>query len=183
MRAIIILYSIAIMFSCNDHNNNLVTEKDQLEKENDSQEKVTESDQKDSIPAAATDSTDTVLVEKAGTHPISLQWISWDKKGAVKVAPVGDGWYSIKGSQENKEGDFLKIDGKIKRVSEKELEFDGIIETKVNYNNGGEACVKNGKQVFAAKGNRKYYRLQHMDNCEGGRVVDYVDIYPGNSSL
>ena len=61
--------------------------------------------------------------------------------------------------------------------------FEGKIETRVAYNNHGEVCVKTGKQIFYGKGDRKYYRLQNMENCEGGRLVDYVDIYPGTSDL
>ena len=125
----------------------------------------------------------TQVGNREGIHPISLQWISWDKKGEVSVKPDTDGWYSINGSQANAEKDYLKINGKIRRITAKELEFEGSIEIKVSYNNNGEPCIKTGKQSFVAKGNRKYYRMQDMTNCEGGALVDYVDIYPGTSSL
>jgi hypothetical protein len=121
--------------------------------------------------------------KKAGKHPITLQWISWDKPGSAEIKPLTGDWYSINGSQRTNDGDYLTIDGKIRRISEKELEFEGTIVTKVKYNNNGEACVKKGKQKFYAKGNRKYFRLQNMQNCEGGMLVDYVDIYAGTSSL
>src|SRR5690606_4841805 len=104
--------------------------------------------------------------------------------GYVDVAPLSEGWYTISGSQASKNGnEYLKIDGKIRKLSEKELEFDGIIETLISSNNNGEVCKKEGKQTFYAKGNRKYFRLQNMTNCEGGMLVDYVDIYPGTSGL
>ncbi len=122
-------------------------------------------------------------VKKAGKHPVSLQWIGWDNRGSVNIAPMDDEWYSIKGSQKNKAGDYLTIDGKIKRTGNKELEFDGEIVTKVSHNNDGEPCIKTGKQIFYGKGDRTYFRLQDMTNCEGGMLVDYVDIYPGTSSL
>lgn len=122
-------------------------------------------------------------VKYAGKHPITLQWISWDQPGSALVKPLDDIWYSIKGSQKNKEGDYLQIDGKIRRLDQKTLEFEGTIITKVNYNNNGQACVKEGKQIFYGKGSRSYYRLQNMGNCEENNVVDYVDIYPGKSSL
>jgi len=48
----------------------------------------------------------------------------------------------------------------------------------VNLNNG-EECVREGEYNFKATGKRQYWRLQEMDNCEGGNVVDYVDIYFG----
>ncbi|RYF90305.1 MAG: hypothetical protein EOO03_03995 [Chitinophagaceae bacterium] len=120
---------------------------------------------------------------KAGTHPISLQWIGWNKPGKATVKPGDDGWYSISGSQKSADGDYVKIDGKIRRLSAKELEFDGSIETKVSSIFGGKPCIRKGAQRFFAKGNRTYWRLQQMENCEGGNLVDYVDIYPGTSSL
>lgn len=123
------------------------------------------------------------LPQGAGRHAITLQWVGWDKPGTALLVPSDDGWYSIEGTQSNEEMARLVIKGKIRRISSKELEFDGIIETTVPYNNGGEPCIKEGKQRFYAKGNRKYYRMQQMLNCEGGNLVDYVDIYPGGSSL
>lgn len=120
---------------------------------------------------------------KAGKHPITLQWISWDNPGYAEVTPIANSWYLISGTQNNENGDYLKIEGKIRRLSEKELEFEGRIETLVSSINKGEPCIKEGKQTFYGKGNRKYFRLQNMTSCEGGMVVDYIDIYPGTSSL
>lgn len=172
----------ALLVCCNDPDNSAAAGNKQLQKQNDSLANIVAPGRKDSNTVATTapviDTTG-----KAGVHPISLQWISWDKKGEAGINPLGDGWYSIKGEQVNAEKDRLTIEGKIRRLSEKELEFEGVIETAVSYNNGGQPCVKNGRQVFVAKGKRTYYRLQNMNNCEGNRVVDYVDIYPGTSSL
>ena len=181
MKWLSLLLILLTGLSCNDPNNSLATENDQLKKENDSlkQEAQSIAEEKDSIVTTPAPQG----LEKEGVHPISLQWISWDKKGEVKIVPIGEGWYSISGSQANADNDLLRIEGKIRRVGKKELEFDGSIETKVKYNNNGEPCIKNGKQKFIAKGNRTYYRLQQMENCEGGRLVDYVDIYPGTRSL
>jgi len=120
---------------------------------------------------------------KAGVHPISLHWISWDKKGTAEVIPDQDGWYKISGSQLNEDREYLNIEGRIRRISAKELEFDGIVVTRVKMNNGGEPCIKKGLQRFYGKGSRTYYRLQNMENCSGGNLVDYVDIFPGSSSL
>lgn len=152
-----------------------------LQKENDSLENVI------SKNVLKPDSTlnkvdDTFKKVKGGVHPVTLQWIGWDKPGSVKVEPIEGDWYSIKGGQENTSGQYLKIEGKIKRITEKELLFDGKIITKVTGINSGEPCLKNGEQTFFAKGDRKYFRLQNMTNCEGG-TVDYVDIYIGTSSL
>ena len=126
---------------------------------------------------------DTVSSEKAGNHPISLHWIGWDKPGKATVTPAGNGWYTITGKQVKDQRNYLSIAGKIKRLSEKELEFDGTIETRVETIYGGEPCVRKGTQRFFGKGTRTYFRLQNMENCEGGNLVDYIDIYPGTSSL
>ncbi len=135
------------------------------------------------------ETTDSVVLDKkqdiriGGRHPISLHWISWNKPGYADVEPVDDEWYSINGRQSNDNGDYLIIEGKIRRISEKELEFIGEIVTRYQYNNNGEPCIKNGVQKFFGKGNRTYFRLQNMANCEGRMLVDYVDIFPGNSTL
>ncbi len=126
---------------------------------------------------------ETTVKEKAGVHPISLHWISWDKPGKATVTPLGDGWFKIVGQQKKNDQNYLKIDGKLKRIAANELEFEGTVETRTETTNNGEPCVKDGKQRFFGKDGRTYYRLQKMENCEGGMLVDYVDIYPGTSSL
>ncbi len=120
---------------------------------------------------------------KAGTHPISLHWLDWNRPGKATVTPLADDWFAITGGQKRDSAGYLKIDGKIRRLSDKELEFEGRIETQTATTNGAQPCVKEGKQIFYAKGNRNYYRLQNMLNCEGGGLVDYVDIFPGTSGL
>lgn len=157
-----------------------------LQKENDSLKNVLSQKRKKDFEISKKDA----AIEKAtksnrrgGKHPITLQWIGWNNPGEATLEPLDDNWYSISGSQKNKYGDELKIEGKIRRLNEKKLEFEGVIFTKTSYNNNGEPCIKNGKQLFYAKGNRKYFRLQNMTNCEENMLLDYVDIYAGTSSL
>jgi hypothetical protein len=115
--------------------------------------------------------------------PISLQWISLQDRGNAKVGKEADGWKTIKGEQTNKNNEFLKIDGKIKRIDEFNIKFTGTIITFVKGNNKGAPCEKNGEFVFLKKADRSYYRLQKMENCEGGNVVDYVDLYELDKAL
>ena len=111
-----------------------------------------------------------------GKHKLSLQWISWTKFGSVQISQR-DHVYWIKGEQRSPtSADFLAIEGIIEPVSEKELTFTGKILTRVSYLYGGETCAKEGTFTFKATGNRKYWRLQQMQNCDG-ISVDYVDIY------
>ena len=184
----LILIFFVVFASCNNQsvNNNILTldKNTALKREKDSLRNVISQRGKEkALIVKPPNKEKTQYPIKGGKHPISLQWISWDILGEVILKPLGGGWYSISGSQKNKDGDELKIEGKIKRLSEKELEFEGTIMTKMSTINNGEPCVKNGKQLFYAKDDRKYFRLQNMTNCEGGMLVDYVDIYPGTSSL
>jgi hypothetical protein len=114
---------------------------------------------------------------REGTHNFTLQWISWDQPGKAQIKKNSDGTYSITGKQTNKEGDLVTIDGTLTVVTFSEMTFKGKIETKYSNVNDGKVCVKDGTYHFLAKGARKYWRLQEMDNCEGNNVVDYVDIF------
>lgn len=114
---------------------------------------------------------------REGTHNFTLQWISWDQPGKVQIKKNSDGTYQVTGKQTGKGGDFVTIDGTLTVVTFSEMTFKGKIETKASGVNNGEICTKNGTYHFLAKGARKYWRLQEMENCEGNNVVDYVDIF------
>lgn len=115
---------------------------------------------------------------REGTHNLSLQWISWEEMGKAEIKYLGDNTYSITGKQKSKiNSDYLEVRGTLTPLSEKELIFDGTIEYQITHLNQGNPCVKQGKQTFKSTKNRKYWRMQDMQNCEGGGVTDYVDIY------
>ncbi len=111
-----------------------------------------------------------------GKHMLSLQWISWDYFGVATVKQEA-GVYYLTGSQKSKENtDSLEIDGVITEINAQEFTFNGTITTKVSHIDEGKDCVRDGEMTFAITKNRKYWRLQEMDNpCDD--VVDYVDIY------
>lgn len=114
---------------------------------------------------------------REGTHNFTLQWISWDQPGKAKIKKNADGTYAISGKQTGKDGDFVTIEGTLTVVTFSEMTFNGKIQTRYSNVNKGEVCDKTGTYHFLAKGARKYWRLQEMDNCEGNNVVDYVDIF------
>lgn len=115
---------------------------------------------------------------REGKHSLSLQWISWEEFGVAEVEHIGDNKYRISGEQRHPQNDdYLKIDGTLEVVSKTELIFNGTVETKSESVNNGEPCLKEGEQRFLSTKNRKYWRMQDMENCEGGMVLDYVDIY------
>ncbi|CAN5431183.1 hypothetical protein BH20ACI1_BH20ACI1_12020 [soil metagenome] len=111
-----------------------------------------------------------------GKHLLSLQWISWEHFGAANVVNK-NGVFYLKGEQKQRGGtDYVKVDGIITEINAKDFKFDGTIEMKISHNGGGEPCKREGEMTFAITKNRKYWRLQEMNNpCD--EVVDYVDIY------
>jgi hypothetical protein len=96
----------------------------------------------------------------------------------VTISKRDENSYYVKGQQLSRENtDYIKIDGILSPVSEKELTCNGTIRYLNSYHNKGKECVKSGKQTFKATGARKYWRLQNNRNCEGGMLTDYIDIY------
>ncbi len=112
----------------------------------------------------------------AGRHDLTLQWISWEKPGSAIITESDDGWYIIKGNQNGEKGSYLRINGRIKPLNDRELEFEGTIEHNADPVTAGEPCIRKGKHLFKATGTRKYWRLQSMISCDGS-TTDYVDIY------
>jgi len=117
------------------------------------------------------------LYPREGKHLFSLHWISWKNFGSVNIKKISTKKYSIKGSQKDDKGNYVTIDGILIPVVKGNLSFTGEIVTKTSGNNNGVACVKKGTYTFLCSPNRKYWRLQEMENCEGGSLVDYVDIF------
>ena len=117
------------------------------------------------------------LYPREGKHLFSLHWISWQKFGSVNIKKINTKKYSIKGSQKDDRGNYVTIDGILIPVIKGKLTFKGEIVTKTSGNNHGEACIKNGTYTFLCSPDRKYWRLQEMENCEGRSLVDYVDIF------
>ncbi len=121
-----------------------------------------------------------------GNHMLSLQWISWKKFGkAVITQGAEEGVYNISGRQGaeccdeadgRNNGDFVSIEGTIRKVDDLTLIFNGTITTRVYHINGGENVVREGEYEFKSTDGRKYWRLQDMKNPTGDGT-DYVDIY------
>jgi hypothetical protein len=111
-----------------------------------------------------------------GKHRFSLQWISWEYFGTVTVSE-DKAAISIRGEQRSRENDdYVTIDGVILDIAVNRFKFRGKIVTKISHINSGKPCNREGIMTFSVTGNRKYWRLQEMDNpCDG--VADYVDIF------
>jgi hypothetical protein len=112
---------------------------------------------------------------REGKHPITCQWISWDKPGTVIIKKMSEGVYSVKGNQKMG-SQYVTIDGTLAPKTARQLIFNGTITCLCTGNNNDQPCVREGEQEFLSTGTRKYWRLQNMLNCDGV-VTDYIDIY------
>lgn len=130
--------------------------------------------------------TKTAADKFVGNHMLSLQWISWKKFGkAVITKGSEEGVYNIIGRQGTdccdeykgrENGDYLSIEGTLRKIDDKHLIFNGTITTRIYHIEGGNECVREGEFHFEATDGRKYWRMQEMENpCD--HCVDYVDIY------
>jgi hypothetical protein len=119
--------------------------------------------------------------ELAGIHDLTLQWISWEDRGRITFTSIGKDKYTVEGIQDGikTKGEckvcYLKIKGVIEKITSENLKFTGKIESSVHFIDSGNPCIKEGTFSFVATGNRKYWRCQNMEGCDG--VTDYIDIY------
>ena len=185
MKPLIILFIPLLLFSCKPKTaetaaQQLRQENFDLKRENDSlrflvekSERTYEGDTIQKLPETPPQKPYPTL---AGKHALTLHWISWEKPGSVMIVPGEAGWYSIQGRQNGDHGNYLALNGKIRPLNDRELEFDGKIEHNVHITTLDEPCIRTGKQLFKATGTRKYWRLQNMLSCDS-TTTDYVDIY------
>lgn len=116
-----------------------------------------------------------------GNHVLTLQWLqNHNSVGKAKIFKK-DGTLTLDGYQEEHyEGslNYMKIDGTVKIINPKVLEFDGKIITRINYINNGVPYERKGRFILKAWGNRKYWRMQKMTQPDGEHTVtDYIDIF------
>lgn len=109
-----------------------------------------------------------------GTHKFSLQWISWEQFGVATVKRGAQG-LEIEALQEL-DGNFVRLKGKIDIIDHSAFYLTGEVVTRVEHNNDGEACKREGTFEFRATGTRQYWRMQQTQNpCDS--VADYIDIF------
>ncbi|WP_345953953.1 hypothetical protein [Mucilaginibacter sp. PAMB04168] len=115
---------------------------------------------------------------RTGAHSFTIQWISFNKvkPGTVTIKPSNNGTYSIEGEQRDKNhNEYVTIKGTIEPIG-RNLYFNGKIVSRITSINNGQPCELNGQAVFRASGQRKYWRLQQMLNCDS-ETTDYIDIF------
>jgi hypothetical protein len=102
---------------------------------------------------------------------ITLQWISWDYRGRLQVSDRGDVVH-LTGGQTG--AGRLELDGDVVSIGPDAFTFHGRIVIR-DAPDPGRACVRDGNFEFRITGQRHYWRLQQMEQCDG--LTDYVDIY------
>lgn len=120
---------------------------------------------------------ETFIKNILGKHMCSLQWISWKDFGSVSISYGADNILYVKGGQTSKtNGDFLEMYGTLTVFNPLHLQFNGQIITRVEHINNGKPVKREGTYNFTVAGQRRYWRMQEMNNPKDG-YCDYVDIY------
>ena len=105
---------------------------------------------------------------------ITLQWISWDYRGRLRVSEAGN-WVHLSGSQVQRGGaGRLALDGDVVSIDARSFTFRGRI-TIADTPDRGRNCVRDGTYEFRVTQRRRYWRLQDIEACDG--LADYVDVY------
>lgn len=105
---------------------------------------------------------------------ITLQWISWDYRGQVRVTNRA-GVIRLSGSQAARSGaGNMTLEGDVVCIDPRSFTFRGRIVI-TDTPDPGRNCVRDGTFEFRATGTRRYWRLQDIEACGG--LADYVDIY------
>ena len=90
--------------------------------------------------------------------------------GTINFENIGKDLYRVKGKAVQGKN-TIKIEGNIKRISLKLLNFEGEIYQNIN----GASFTRKNKTTFSTEGKGQYWRLQNKINGLG--FVDYLDIY------
>ena len=107
---------------------------------------------------------------------ITLQWIGFEtaQRGHL-VAQMNGGLLHLSGSQRARTGGGrVTLDGDVLRINPRSFTFRGRIVI-TDAPDPGRNCVRDGTYEFRATGQRRYWRLQDFEACDG--LADYVDIY------
>lgn len=105
---------------------------------------------------------------------LTLQWISWDRRGAASVAIDQEGVWRLYGEQTGPDAQAVVVDGTITEIGADYFTLEGAV-TIVNTPDEGRTCEGYGTWRFAVTQNRKYYRLRQFEWCD--QLTDYVDLY------
>ncbi len=123
----------------------------------------------DSINVARTKINDSILSSRAyrdlsGTHSLNHDQVNGS--GKITFKKIGQDEYKISG--ENKSGsNFVKIEGRARMTSPKNLKFDGTITQSISEYDNGKLDVRRGKKNFSTKDGGKTFKLYESVNNAG----------------
>lgn len=132
--------------------------------------------EKEELPPEPTKITDTTTAERLFANSgLTLQWISWEKRGMAWVAVSDEGYWILTGGQQDENGSRFKLEGFITEIGEDYFLMNGTIKI-AGAPDADRFCnlTKEGWR-FAITQNRSYYRLREFEWCDG--LTDYIDIY------
>lgn len=167
MKKTILIISATLLLSCSKketENTNLISaEAKKIESINVERQKLNDS--------IAIRNQQNIFKDLSGKH--ELKFTSDETSsfmGTAKFEKIGRDLYSLSGNAKSG-NNTLEIKGTVKKVSEKHLNFEGIISQKIN----GTVFKRRKKTTFFDEGKGKFWRLQNKVNGSG--FVDYIDIY------
>ncbi|ASK30820.1 hypothetical protein CEY12_12160 [Chryseobacterium sp. T16E-39] len=133
----------------------------------------------DSINAARTKINDSIKSKNhfkdfTGDHKFTHNLIK--KSGSVnfKKTEGEKDHYKVVGDIKSGK-DYVHIQGYMKVVSEKHMNFTGSVSQSISENENGKIDIRQGTKTFLSKDGGKTWRLQDMVNGSG--FVDYIDIH------
>lgn len=167
MKKAFLIISAAMLLSCSkkelDYDNETSLENRKIESINVERKKLNDS--------IAIRNQRNVLRDLSGKHQLKF---SSDEtsgfSGTVNFENTGRDLYTLTGNAKSG-NNTLKIEGTVKRVSVKHLNFEGEITQKIN----GVIYKRTKPTTFSNEGKGNFWRLQNKVNGSG--FVDYIDIY------
>ncbi|WP_347303104.1 hypothetical protein V5740_00270 [Croceibacterium sp. TMG7-5b_MA50] len=133
-----------------------------------------------SPPPASVAGPGTRIIDRAAADRLlaadgaTLQWISWDRRGTVRVVEQG-GTIRLDAAQDQPAGPGrLSVSGVVREIGSDYFILDGTIRI-TDAPDPGRRCEADKLWHFAVTQNRPYWRLREFEWCDG--LTDYVDIY------
>lgn len=106
---------------------------------------------------------------------MTLQWITWDRRGEVEVTVGADGVWHLSGSQGAQDGPGrVTVDGVVTEIGADYFLLDGRVAI-TDTPDPGRRCSEDKVWRFGVTQGRQYWRLREFEWCDG--LTDYVDIY------
>lgn len=106
---------------------------------------------------------------------MTLQWITWDRRGDVEVTVDANGVWHLSGSQSAQDGPGrVTVDGAVTEIGADYFLLDGRVAI-TDTPDAGRRCAADKVWRFGVTLGRQYWRLREFEWCDD--LTDYVDIY------